>query len=230
MENKNVFLRLEKGQGVESYKESEEIYLNKESTVIGRPSPANSPDIIIRNDYVSRGHLSIYFSDEEQQFFLKERDSGTPNGTYIDGKQVEPGRAYPLKDGDLIGVALHDEDYSVIFRFRESPGTLPGNRDIGDLSKKGLAVNIGARVVLLNGKEVNLRKKEFDLLAYLYRNRGKACSKSEIAENVWVEEKGYVSNETIDQNIHRIRQNIESDPANPKYIILLRNYGYRLEL
>ena len=229
MENMNVFLRLEKGQGVEGYKETEEIYLNKESTVIGRPSSAGDTDIVIRDDYVSRGHLTIFYSAKEQQFFLKERDNGTPNGTYVDGNEIEPGKAYPLKDGDIIGVAFHSGEYRVVFRFRESPGTLTGIKEGGDPVDKGLVVDTEARKVYVDGKEVGLRKKEFDLLAYLYRKRGKACEKNEIAEEVWVDEKGYVSDETIDTNIHRIRMQIEPDPANPKYIVTLRNFGYRLE-
>jgi DNA-binding response OmpR family regulator len=82
----------------------------------------------------------------------------------------------------------------------------------------------------MNGTEIPLRRKEFDLLAFLYVNRGKACSKNEIAEGVWVEEGGIVSQETIDTDVFRIRQRIEPDPSHPRHVVTLPSYGYRLDM
>lgn len=233
-EETNVFLRLEKGR-VEEYGESEEIPLSTDVTIIGRPPTGSGPDVEIpdvkiRDDYVSRGHIKIYYSYDERCFMVQERDIGTKNGTFINEEQIEQGRAYPLKDGDLVGLAKVGEDYRVVFRFRESEGTLPGFAELEKPPAKGLTVDLEARRVWVDGKEIPLRRKEFDLLAFLYQNRGKACSKNEIAEKVWVEERGIVSDETIDQNIHRIRQGIEPDPSNPQYIVTLHHYGYRLDL
>jgi DNA-binding response OmpR family regulator len=58
---------------------------------------------------------------------------------------------------------------------------------------EGLVVDLLARRVWAGGKEIPLRRKEFDLLAFLYENRGKACNRDEIAQKVWVEESGIVS-------------------------------------
>jgi hypothetical protein len=233
-EETNAFLRVERGR-VEKYKESEEIPLSTDVVVIGRPprstSPdAEHPDVGIKDDYVSRGHFRIYYSYEHRCFLVQEPDNGTKNGTFINGEQIRPSKPYTLKDGDLIGLAKVGGDYRVVFRFRESEGTLPGVSEPEKPVAGGLKVDPSARRVWVDGKEVPLRKKEFELLAFLYENRGRACSKNEIAEKVWAEESGIVSEETIDQNIHRIRKRIEIDPSEPHYIKTLPRYGYRLDL
>lgn len=229
------FLRLEKGR-VEGYQESQAIPLGTDVTVLGRPPirsgglDAEIPDIKINDDHVSRGHARIYFSYDEARFVVQERDTGTQNGTYINGERIEPGRAYALKDGDVLALAKADDDYRVILRFRQQEGTLPAFAAVKETPTGELAIDLRARRVWVSGEEVPLRRKEFDLLAYLYENRGRACSKDEVAQTVWADESGIVSQETIDQNIHRIRERIEPDPSNPSYIVTLPRYGYRLDL
>jgi hypothetical protein len=230
----NAFLRVERGR-VEEYRESEEIPLGIDVTVIGRHSRSTGaqhehPDVRIKDDYVSRGHLRIYYSYEHACFLLKEPDTGTKNGTFINGERIQPGMPCKLKNGDLIGLAKVGGDYRVIFRFRASEGTLRAISQAAKPLTPGLKVDPGARRTWVDGKEVPLRKKEFELLAFLYQNSGRACSKNEIAEKVWAEESGIVSEETIDQNIHRIRKEIEQDLSNPRYIRTLPRYGYRLDL
>ena len=113
--------------------------------------------------------------------------------------------------------------------FRENDNTLLSPSAFESPSTP-LTIDVKARRVSISGQEIRLRKKEFDLLAYLFQNQGVACSKDEIAEVVWADEQGIVSQETIDTNIHRIRDKIESDPTKPKYIVTLPRYGYRLDL
>ena len=238
----SAFLRIEKGR-VEGYRESEMIPLSPDVTIIGRPPTKKEvdfqmPDIKIGDDFVSRGHIKIYYSHSGKSYMLEERKAGTPNHSFINEKQIEPDKAYPLTDGDEIGMAKVHGQYRVVFRFRKSGEsgieTLPGFNEIGDPAEKGLKIDIGARIVWLDGKEIHLRKKEFDLIAYLYQKQGKACSREEIAMNVWKgkdgEQDGIISEETIDTTVHRIREAIESDPLTPKYIKTIRNYGFRLDL
>lgn len=234
MELKTGYLRLEKGR-VEGFEESQEIPLSTDITVIGRAPPygdpdAEVPDVKIRDDYISRSHIRIYYSYDGERFFAQERDTGTKNGTFINGEEIEPGKPHALKDGDFLGLAKVSGEFRVVFRFRESIATLneqaiPERAPIG-----GLIVDQRARRVWVDGKEVALRRKEFDLLAFLYENRGRACSKDEIAEKVWADERGIVSQETIDTDIYRIREGIEPEPSSPRYLITLPRYGYRLDL
>jgi hypothetical protein len=233
MADKKSFLRLEKGR-VESYDEYDEIPLCAYITVIGR-SPGRSetdlrhPDIEIRDDFISRSHLSITYIESEDVYIMQERDGGTRNGTFLNEERIQPGKTYPLKDGDLIGLAKSGRDYRVSLRFRETQATLE-EHEVFDATRERLVVSTVARRVWVEGTEVSLRKKEYDLLAFLYENRGKACSREDISRTVWAEESGIISEETIDSTVHRLREKIEADPSNPRYIITLPRYGYRLDL
>ena len=72
-------------------------------------------------------------------------------------------------------------------------------------------------------------RKEFDVLSLLYKRRGQACSKDEIAEAGWPERGGGdVADQDIEQYIRRLRLRIEPDPSHPQYILTVRGYGYRL--
>ena len=233
-EHKIGFLRLEKGR-VEGYEISQEIPLGMDVTLIGRPpiqvaTDLDVPDIKIKDDYISRNHMRIYYNHDKDCFIAEERNTGTQNGTYIDGQRIEPQKAYSLKDGCLISMAKIGDEWRVVFRYRETETTLAITEDTPENTLEGITINIPARLVKLNNKQIYLRKKEFDLLAYLYENKGKACSRDEIAQQVWKDEAGVVTEETIDTNIHRIRNKIETDPSHPQYLITLPRFGFRLDL
>lgn len=222
----DAFLQIEKGR-VEGYEEQGRIPLSADALLIGRPSEKNAPDIKVRDDYVSRNHAEVTYNGG--CFMLRDIDSA--NGTEINDERIEKDKFYPLKDGDLIGLAIVSGEPRVTLRFRQSEATLlslthpPNGR-----AAKGLIVDVEARRVFVDDMEIPLRRREFDLLAFLYRNKGKACSEDEIAEKVWADVGGIVSPQTIDQDIHRIRRGVEPDPSRPRYITTLPRYGYRLEL
>ena len=99
---------------------------------------------------------------------------------------------------------------------------------------RGLTVDIQSREVLVDGQIVNLSPKEYNVLEYLCRHRGQACSKDEIAVVGWPEYNGGIGSEApvgdqdLEQLIRRLRRRIEKDPGNPRYIITMKGYGYRL--
>ncbi len=75
---------------------------------------------------------------------------------------------------------------------------------------------------------LELTPKEFDLLAFLARNRGFVFSRDQLLEKVW----GYDfagDTRTVDVHIRWLRQKIESDPGHPKHLITVRGTGYKLE-
>ncbi|HMK08143.1 MAG TPA: helix-turn-helix domain-containing protein, partial [Anaerolineales bacterium] len=75
---------------------------------------------------------------------------------------------------------------------------------------------------------VQLTPREFELLQYLLRNRGRVLSAEAILTNVWGP--AYLGEETlVKQFIHRLRMKIEPDPANPEYILTIRGSGYAFE-
>jgi len=83
-------------------------------------------------------------------------------------------------------------------------------------------------VFVSDGRSVQLTPREFDLLQYLLRNRGRVLTPEAILANVWGPE--YSGEEAlVKQFIHRLRMKIEPDPANPEYIVTIRGSGYALE-
>lgn len=228
-----AYLRVEKGW-IQGFRESEEIPLDVDLTVIGRPHPhtcntTDTPNVRVSDDFVSQEHLRIFYSYDGGSFLLQERDSGSTNGTFLNGRRLVPGTEYALKDGDIIGLARVRGAFRVIFRFRGSEDTLPGNIAYLQPATKGVKVDLDARRVWADGREVPLSRKQFDLLAFLYINQGKACSKDRIAEKVWEEERGIVTEETIEQTVHRIRNALEPDRSFPRYVRTVHG-GYRLDL
>jgi two-component system response regulator RegX3 len=96
------------------------------------------------------------------------------------------------------------------------------------LSASGLALDLVRREASKNGHPLNLRHKEFQLLALLMQHRGRTMTRAEIVKQVW----GYEvigSTRTVDVHIDRLRKKIEVNPADPRYIVTQRGMGYRFE-
>lgn len=88
-----------------------------------------------------------------------------------------------------------------------------------------LTVDFDRKQVLADGKPVKLTALEFRLLTYLIRNENRVISKREIFENVW--EDKFTSDGTLNVHIRKIREAIECDPGNPRYIITVWGDGYQ---
>jgi two-component system OmpR family response regulator len=86
-----------------------------------------------------------------------------------------------------------------------------------------------ARHIVAKGKSIlSLTPKEFDLLAFLGRNKGLVFSREQLLEKVW----GYEyagDTRTVDVHIRWLREKIEVDPAKPRLIVTVRGTGYKLE-
>lgn len=90
------------------------------------------------------------------------------------------------------------------------------------LKVEGLQLDLGFKRCTIEGKEIKLAKKEFELLAYLISNRGKICSREQILNSVWSDEV-VVLDRTIDVNITRLRSKIGEYGS---YIITRSGFGY----
>jgi len=91
-----------------------------------------------------------------------------------------------------------------------------------------LRVDLAKHTVALNGEIVELTPREFDLLAYLARNAGRAVPRKEIIEQVWTG-KISASSRSLDVHIGRLRAKLETDPQQPVLISTVTGVGYRLE-
>lgn len=81
---------------------------------------------------------------------------------------------------------------------------------------------------LRDGKSINLTPIEFRLLTHLARNRGRAFTRSQIVEAVWGYTSDLESEKAVNVHIRRLREKIESDPANPALLLTVPGIGYRL--
>ncbi len=98
-------------------------------------------------------------------------------------------------------------------------------RENEELSYKGLSVNVPQKKVTIDGGEVSLTKKEFEILLLLLQNQGRVFSREDILSKVWNDEV-YVLDRTIDVNITRLRKKIGEYG---KYIVTRLGYGYCFE-
>ena len=94
---------------------------------------------------------------------------------------------------------------------------------------QGLEVDFAARRARLNGKELDLTKREFEVLAYLARNAGKVLLHRQVLQAVWGGQYGDES-DYIWTFVQRIRRKIEPDRNVPRYIFTEVGVGYRMPL
>jgi len=89
-----------------------------------------------------------------------------------------------------------------------------------------LELDLSGRSVRLEGKEVNLTTKEFELLCFMARNIGKVLPRERILQKVWGYNY-YGTARTIDNFINRLRQKIEENPLEPRFLLTVRGVGYK---
>ncbi|NWG20886.1 MAG: winged helix-turn-helix domain-containing protein [Chloroflexi bacterium] len=188
------------------------------SLTIGRDT---SNDIVIDHPLASRRHARL----ERDDGGYSVRDLDSTNGTYVNGERIEG--VHALHNQDRIWVA----DAEIVFNDPEATqkGPLPleilkrvrGTEEL-------LRLDSRAKEVYVQGKllEPPLTVKEFQLLELLYTHKGQVISKDEIARNVWDYE--VYDYNAIDALVYRLRQRIEADPGNPRYLVTVRGFGYKL--
>ena len=98
----------------------------------------------------------------------------------------------------------------------------------GVLEAGPVRMDVERHVVAVDGEQVPLPLKEFDLLEYLLRNAGRVLTRGQLIDRVWGSD--YVGDtKTLDVHVKRLRAKLEPDPANPKYLLTVRGLGYKLE-
>lgn len=93
------------------------------------------------------------------------------------------------------------------------------------LQIRNLELEFESRRVFIDGKETNLTAKEFDLLELFMENPGKVYSREKLLDTVWgYDYPGDVR--TVDVHVRRLREKIEENPSDPKYIFTKWGVGY----
>jgi DNA-binding response OmpR family regulator len=107
--------------------------------------------------------------------------------------------------------------------------------DLGGAAKKndvfrsgGLEVDDECKRVTLDGEQVAVTPTEFGILRFLTENAGRVFSMEQIYEAVW-NEPAYSPENTVAVHVRRIREKIEFDPKNPKYLKVVWGIGYKIE-
>ena len=108
---------------------------------------------------------------------------------------------------------------------RRSMEYAPAQSGAGQIEANGLCLNPETYQVTKNGAPVDLTQKEYDLLSYLIRERGKIFSREDLMQRVWNYDY-YGDMRTVDVTVRRLREKIEDDPASPRYILTRRGVGY----
>ncbi|WP_297450383.1 response regulator transcription factor [uncultured Corynebacterium sp.] len=105
--------------------------------------------------------------------------------------------------------------------------------DVEDLYEEVLrggpvVLDVERHVVTVDGDEVAMPLKEFDLLEYLLRNRGRVLTRGQLIDRVWGSD--YVGDtKTLDVHIKRLRSKIERNPSSPEFLVTVRGLGYKFE-
>lgn len=108
--------------------------------------------------------------------------------------------------------------------------TLSSNDAAGDkvYEAEGLLVNDDLKKVTVDGEEVKLTPIEYNILLLLLKNKGKVYSINEIYESIWNEEAIGADN-TVAVHIRHIREKIEINPKEPRYLKVVWGVGYKIE-
>lgn len=198
-------------------KANTEYDLTQPVTSIGR---ATNSHIVLDDQFASRNHAEIRQMENAYQV----HDLQSKNGVYVDNVRLPLGATAWLMDGCEIQFA------STRFRFHDPSATLTAPALIA-VKEPALHIDQHTRQVFVDGVLLDppLSVKQFDLLWFLYENRGRVVSKDEIAQAVWPEAEGDVYDANIDRMISRLRSRIEPESGDEaRFISTIRGYGYQL--
>lgn len=138
----------------------------------------------------------------------------------------------------VLGLELGADDYvSKPFSPRELVARVrsvlrrsdPPARQLERIELDGLVIDARSREVRLGDAAVALTPKEFDLLAFLATNPRQVFSRAQLLAQVWDSTPDYQDPATVTVHVGRLRQKLEIDPENPRWIATVFGVGYRFE-
>jgi len=187
--------------------------------------------IVIDSRKVSRHHALIFMVDGS--FFVRDLDS--KNGTWLNGTPVQADQ--PLRTGDRLKIAGHEFTFTVTrpTDFTETASTFTEAFFAPPPPGAALELDFEAVQVRLNGRLLNppLSPLEWKLLALLYQQQGKVCTRDLIFEKLYnASDLSDIPLDTaLETLVSRLRKRLEMiDPNRLPYIRAVRGMGYRLEL
>ncbi|MBS1855071.1 MAG: response regulator transcription factor [Acidobacteria bacterium] len=136
----------------------------------------------------------------------------------------------------VLGLEIGGDDYMTKpFSPRELIARVKAHLRRGDMDSGPPPSNVGpfrldgtARRVYQRDRELDLTSTEYNLLEFFLTHPGRAYSRDQLLEAVWGEQR-YVTPRTVDVHVRRLREQIEEQPENPRYLTTVRGFGYRFE-
>ncbi len=89
-------------------------------------------------------------------------------------------------------------------------------------------LDVDRHIVTVDGEQINMPLKEFELLEVLMRNAGRVLTRGQLIDRVWGSDY-FGDTKTLDVHVKRIRSRIEEDPRDPVMLVTVRGLGYRFE-
>ena len=115
-----------------------------------------------------------------------------------------------------------------MIRRSDSDDGASASTDAETLASGDLIVDLTGHTVKLQDKPLDVKPREFSLLALLVANKGRAFTRDQILERLWGHD--YIGDtRTVDVHIRWLREKIEPDPASPQRITTIRGVGYRFD-
>jgi DNA-binding response OmpR family regulator len=141
----------------------------------------------------------------------------------------------------VLGLELGADDYVVKpYSLRELTSRIRAllRRAYGELATASVGgrfrfgdveIDLERLQVTRHGKRVDLTPTEFRLLRYLVSNPGRPLSREELIEAVWGYASDIGSDRTVDVHVRHLRQKLEEDPTDPRWLMTVRGVGYKFE-
>ncbi len=117
---------------------------------------------------------------------------------------------------------------AVLRRVGRQPQNLAPAAPVGAYTFGPVTVDVSRREVVLHGQDLELSRKEFDLLALLVSEGGHVVTRKQCMDRIWRDRKKGDSR-TLDTHVKRLRKKIELNPAEPVHLITVRGVGYRFK-
>ena len=138
----------------------------------------------------------------------------------------------------VVGLELGADDYvtkpfssrELVARVRAvlRRGTEPEDEVSAALEAGRVRMDVERHVVTVDGEQLAMPLKEFELLEMLLRNAGRVLTRGQLIDRVWGSD--YVGDtKTLDVHVKRLRSKVEPDPGVPKHIVTVRGLGYKFE-
>ena len=203
-------------------------------------------------DYLNMFDVKSYvcYSKTEYEDFFKNNsaslillDINLSDGSGFDiCKEIRKDKDIPIlfisarntDDDKIIALTIGGDDYiekpySLGVLLAKVKATLKryGKQESTNYDDGNLKVDYTNKKVYVKNNEIKLTSLEYKLLTYLIDNKQRLVTKDELFDNVWNDK--YTQDGTLNVHIRKIREQIEEDPNNPKYIITIWKEGYRFD-